>query len=296
MNSLGRTTGDKIKSFLMFALPGTFVFLCVVILPFLYGFYLTFTDWNGVASVKNLVGFSNYSEVFRDKEFWKSMGLTLKYVVLSLLLVNAVGFLFAYFLSGKIKRGQNLFRAGFFTPNLIGGVVLGFIWQFVFSQVLVKFGKGAGIVFLSKSWLSDPTKAFWALVIVSVWQLSGYMMLIYIAGFTGLSEDVLEAASIDGAYGWSKMRHITLPLMVPSFVICVFLTLSRAFMVYDINLTLTGGEPYGSTRLVAMHVYEKAFTARLYGIGQAEAVFLFLVVAIVSGLQVYIGKKKEVEA
>ncbi|HAT02543.1 MAG TPA: ABC transporter permease [Oribacterium sp.] len=296
MNSLGRTTGDKIKSFLMFALPGTFVFLCVVILPFLYGFYLTFTDWNGVASVKNLVGFSNYSEVFRDKEFWKSMGLTLKYVVLSVLLVNAVGFLFAYFLSGKIKRGQNLFRAGFFTPNLIGGVVLGFIWQFVFSQVLVKFGKGAGIVFLSKSWLSDPTKAFWALVIVSVWQLSGYMMLIYIAGFTGLSEDVLEAASIDGAYGWSKMRHITLPLMVPSFVICVFLTLSRAFMVYDINLTLTGGEPYGSTRLVAMHVYEKAFTARLYGIGQAEAVFLFLVVAIVSGLQVYIGKKKEVEA
>lgn len=296
MNSLGRTTGDKIKSFLMFALPGTFVFLCVVILPFLYGFYLTFTDWNGVASVKNLVGFSNYSEVFRDKEFWKSMGLTLKYVVLSVLLVNAVGFLFAYFLSGKIKRGQNLFRAGFFTPNLIGGVVLGFIWQFVFSQVLVKFGKGAGIVFLSKSWLSDPTKAFWALVIVSVWQLSGYMMLIYIAGFTGLSGDVLEAASIDGAYGWSKMRHITLPLMVPSFVICVFLTLSRAFMVYDINLTLTGGEPYGSTRLVAMHVYEKAFTARLYGIGQAEAVFLFLVVAIVSGLQVYIGKKKEVEA
>lgn len=296
MNSLGRTTGDKIKSFLMFALPGTFVFLCVVILPFLYGFYLTFTDWNGVASVKNLVGFSNYSEVFHDKEFWKSMGLTLKYVVLSVLLVNAVGFLFAYFLSGKIKKGQNLFRAGFFTPNLIGGVVLGFIWQFVFSQVLVKFGKGAGIVFLSKSWLSDPTKAFWALVIVSVWQLSGYMMLIYIAGFTGLSEDVLEAASIDGAYGWSKMRHITLPLMVPSFVICVFLTLSRAFMVYDINLTLTGGEPYGSTRLVAMHVYEKAFTARLYGIGQAEAVFLFLVVAIVSGLQVYIGKKKEVEA
>lgn len=296
MNSLGRTTGDKVKSFLMFALPGTFVFLCVVILPFLYGFYLTLTDWNGVASVKNLVGFSNYTEVFRDKEFWKSMSLTLRYVLLSVVLVNAVGFFFAYFLSGRIKRGQNLFRAGFFTPNLIGGVVLGFIWQFVFSQVVVKFGKAAGLAFFSKSWLSDPTKAFWALVIVSVWQLSGYMMLIYIAGFTGLSEDVMEAAAIDGANGWYKMCHITLPLMVPSFVICTFLTLSRAFMVYDINLTLTGGEPYGSTRLVAMHVYEKAFTARLYGIGQAEAVFLFLVVAIVSGVQVYIGKKKEVEA
>ena len=296
MNSLGRTTGDKIKSFLMFALPGTFVFVCVVIIPFLYGFYLTFTDWNGVAAVKNLVGFDNYKALIQDKDFWNSMGLTLKYVVLSVILVNAFGFLFAYFLSGRIKKGQNVFRAGFFTPNLIGGVVLGFIWQFVFSQLLVKFGKSMGIAIFSKSWLSDPTKAFWALVIVTVWQLSGYMMLIYIAGFTGLSEDVLEAASIDGAHGWSKMRHIVLPLMVPSFVICIFLTLSRAFMVYDINLTLTGGEPYGSTRLVAMHVYEKAFTARQYGIGQAEAVFLFFVVAIISGLQVYIGKKQEVEA
>ena len=147
-----------------------------------------------------------------------------------------------------------------------------------------------------KSWLSDPDKAFWTLVIVTVWQLSGYMMIIYIAGFTGLSTDVLEAASIDGATGVAKMRHIILPLMVPSFVICIFLTLSRAFMVYDINLTLTGGEPYGSTILVAMHVYNKAFTSRNYGVGQAEALFLFILVACISGIQIYAGKKKEVEA
>ena len=292
---MGRTGSQKIKNLLCFALPGVAIFLLVVIVPFLYGFYLTFTDWNGVAQTKNLVGFANYTETFRDKEFWTSMLLTLKYVFFSVLLVNGIAFLLAYLLTNGIK-GQNFLRTGFFTPNLVGGVVLGFIWQFIFSKVLVNFGKSMGWEIFRKSWLSDPDKAFWTLVIVTVWQLSGYMMIIYIAGFTGLSTDVLEAASIDGATGMAKMRHIILPLMVPSFVICIFLTLSRAFMVYDINLTLTGGEPYGSTVLVAMHVYNKAFTSRNYGVGQAEALFLFILVACISGIQIYAGKKKEVEA
>lgn len=292
---MGRTGSQKIRNLLCFALPGVTIFLLVVIVPFLYGFYLTFTDWNGVAQTKNLVGFANYTETFRDKEFWTSMLLTLKYVFFSVLLVNGIAFLLAYLLTNGIK-GQNFLRTGFFTPNLVGGVVLGFIWQFIFSKVLVNFGKSMGWEIFRKSWLSDPDKAFWTLVIVTVWQLSGYMMIIYIAGFTGLSTDVLEAASIDGATGMAKMRHIILPLMVPSFVICIFLTLSRAFMVYDINLTLTGGEPYGSTVLVAMHVYNKAFTSRNYGVGQAEALFLFILVACISGIQIYAGKKKEVEA
>lgn len=295
MGSMGRNRTDRIKNFSIFALPAIFVFATVVIIPFLYGLYLTFTDWNGVTDVKNLVGFSNYVGLFKDKDFWVSMLLTLKYVLLSVILVNLVAFLFAYMLTSGIK-GQNFFRTGFFTPNLIGGVVLGFIWQFVFSRILVNVGDATGWGIFSTSWLSDPNKAFWSLIIVTIWQLSGYMMLIYVAGFTGMSEDVLEAASIDGATGIQKLKSIVMPLMVPSFVICLFLTLSKAFMVYDVNLTLTGGEPYGTTRLVAMHVYEKAFTARQYGVGQAEAVFLFLVVAIISGLQVYIGKKKEVEA
>ena len=267
---MGRKTGEKIKNLCIFALPGCLIFCAVVILPFLYGFYLTLTDWDGVSKVKNIIGVQNYISVFKDTAFWSSMGLTLKYVLLSVILVNAVAFLLAYALTNGIK-GQKFFRAGFFTPNLIGGVVLGFIWQFVFSRVLVNMGKSTGWGLFSTSWLADPNKAFWSMVIVTVWQLSGYMMLIYIAGFTGLSTDVLEAASIDGATGLQKMKSIILPLMVPSFVICLFLTLSRAFMVYDVNLTLTGGEPYGSTRLVAMHVYEKAFTSRNYGVGQAEA-------------------------
>ena len=292
---MGRKTGEKIKNLCIFALPGCLIFCAVVILPFLYGFYLTLTDWDGVSKVKNIIGVQNYISVFKDTAFWSSMGLTLKYVVLSVILVNAVAFLLAYALTNGIK-GQKFFRAGFFTPNLIGGVVLGFIWQFVFSRVLVNMGKSTGWGLFSTSWLADPNKAFWSMVIVTVWQLSGYMMLIYITGFTGLSTDVLEAASIDGATGFQKMKSIILPLMVPSFVICLFLTLSRAFMVYDVNLTLTGGEPYGSTRLVAMHVYEKAFTSRNYGVGQAEALILFIIVACISGAQIYIGKKKEVEA
>ena len=234
---MGRKTGEKIKNLCIFALPGCFIFCAVVILPFLYGFYLTLTDWDGVKKVKNLVGVQNYIAVFHDTAFWSSMGLTLKYVLFSVLLVNVVAFLLAYALTNGLK-GQKFFRAGFFTPNLIGGVVLGFIWQFVFSRVLVNFGKSAGWGLFKSSWLADPDKAFWSLVIVTVWQLSGYMMLIYIAGFTGLSSDVLEAASIDGATGFQKMKSIILPLMVPSFVICLFLTLSRAFTVSYTHLTL----------------------------------------------------------
>lgn len=286
---------SKIKDFFTFALPGCAVFFLVVMVPFFYGFYLTLTDWNGISKEKNMVGLNNYIAVMQDTEFWSSMGLTLKYVAITVLLVNVIAFLIAYLLTNGMK-GQNFFRSGFFTPNLIGGVVLGFIWQFVFSRIMVDFGEKTGWEIFSKSWLSDPDKAFWTLVIVTVWQLSGYMMLIYIAGFTGLSKDVLEAAGIDGATGLQKMKEIILPLMVPSFVICLFLTLSRAFMVYDVNLTLTGGEPYGTTRLVAMYVHDKAFNSRQYGVGQAEALVLFVVVACISALQIYVGKKKEIEA
>lgn len=279
----------------MFALPGMFCFFAVVIIPFVYGVYLTLTDWNGVAKVKNFIGLENFKGVMRDGQFWTSLGLTFKYVILVVLLVNIIAFLLAYLLTRGIK-GQNFFRAGFFTPNLIGGIVLGYIWQFVFSRVFVNIGEATGWKLFGVSWLSDPTKAFVALVAVSVWQLSGYMILIYVAGFMGLSEDVMEAASIDGASGWVKMKSIIMPLMMSSVTICLFLTLSRAFMVYDVNLSLTAGAPYGTTEMAAMHVYEKAFTSRQFGVGQAEAFILFIIVACISGIQVYLTKKKEVEA
>ncbi len=285
----------KGKDFCMFALPGMFCFFAVVIIPFLYGVYLTFTDWDGVSSEKNFIWFENFKGVIRDGEFWTSLLLTFKYVILVVVLVNVIAFVIAYLLTRGMK-GQNFFRAGFFTPNLIGGIVLGYIWQFVFSRVFVSIGESTGWGLFEASWLSDPDLAFAALVLVTVWQLSGYMILIYVAGFMGLSEDVMEAASIDGASGWMKMRKIVLPLMMSSITICLFLTLSKAFMVYDVNLSLTSGGPYGTTQMAAMHVYEKAFTSRQFGVGQAEALILFIVVACISGLQVYLTKKQEVEA
>ena len=283
------------KDFCGFALPGMFCFFAVVILPFVYGVYLTLTDWNGVSSVKNFVGPTNFLSVLKDSQFWTSLLLTFKYVIFVVIIVNVLAFAIAYLLTRGIK-GQNFFRAGFFTPNLIGGLVLGYIWQFVFSRVFVGIGEATGWSLFEASWLSDPNLAFAALVLVSVWQLSGYMILIYVAGFMGLSQDVMEAASIDGATGWVKLRSIILPLMMSSITICLFLTLSRAFMVYDVNLSLTAGAPYGTTEMAAMHVYEKAFTSRQFGVGQAEALILFVIVAIISGIQVYLTKRQEVEA
>lgn len=283
------------KDFCIFALPGLFCFVAVVMVPFLYGVYLTLTDWNGVSKVKNFIGLANFAGVLKDAQFWSSLALTFKYVIAVVVLVNVLAFAIAYLLTRGIK-GQNFFRAGFFTPNLIGGIVLGYIWQFVFSRVFVNIGESTGWSFFEASWLSDPNKAFLALVVVSVWQLSGYMILIYVAGFMGLSKDVMEAANIDGASGWVKLKNIIMPLMMSSITICLFLTLSRAFMVYDVNLSLTAGAPYGTTEMAAMHVYEKAFTSRQFGIGQAEAFILFIIVACISGLQVYFTKKKEVEA
>lgn len=286
---------SKRKDFCIFALPGLFFFLAVVIVPFVYGVYLTLTDWNGVSDTKNFIGFSNFAKMAKDTQFFSSLGLTFRYVIAVVLLVNVIAFLLAYLLTRGFK-GQNFFRAGFFTPNLIGGIVLGYIWQFVFSRVFVSIGDATGWKLFEASWLSKPNTAFAALVLVTVWQLSGYMILIYVAGFTGLDEEVMEAANLDGASGWRRMKDIILPLMMPSITICLFLTLSRAFMVYDVNLSLTGGAPYGTTEMAAMHVYEKAFTSRQFGVGQAEAIVLFLIVACISGIQVYLTKKKEVAA
>lgn len=286
---------NRLRTRLLFTGPTLFAFITVLIVPFIYGIYLTFTNWDGISTTHALVGFNNYVEVFKDEVFWKSFGLTLKYVFFCVILINVIAFLLAYALTRGLK-GQSMFRAGFFVPNLVGGIVLGFIWQFIFSNVLVYFGEKAGIPIFSGSWLAEPDKAFWSLVIVTVWQYAGYMMIIYVAGLMSVPNDILEAASIDGAHGWTKMRKMILPLMIPSFIVSIFLSLQRSFMVYDVNLSLTKGGPFKSTEFVSMHVYEKAFLSRDYGVGQAEAFVLFLLVAAITLLQVYFSKKMEVEA
>ncbi len=287
-------TSEKVKQYLMFAGPGTILFFCVVVVPFLYGLYLTFTSWDGVSRAKPFVGFQNFADAFKDKVYWQAMGRTAIYSIFAVILINIVAFFLAYLVTSGVK-GQNFFRAGFFVPNLIGGIVLGYVWQFVFNRAFVAIGKaitgGA-----ATSLLASPSGAMFALILVSVWQYAGYMMLIYVAGFMSVSKDVQEAAEIDGCTHSQAMWNVTVPLMRSSFVQCLFLSITRCFVVYDVNLSLTKGEPFGSSVMAAMHVYNQAFTYKNYGLGQAEAVILFLVCAIVGVTQVMVGKKGEVAA
>ncbi|MDD6661373.1 MAG: sugar ABC transporter permease [Lachnospiraceae bacterium] len=289
------TTSYKVKQYLMFAGPATILFCAVVILPFVYGLYLTFTSWDGISTTKPFVGISNYIAAFQDTAYWQAMGRTVIYSVISVILVNIVAFLLAYMVTSGIK-GQNFFRAGFFVPNLIGGIVLGYVWKFVFNRALVAIGQSLSIGALSTSWLATTSGAMFCLILVSVWQYAGYMMLIYVAGFMSVSKSLMEAAQIDGCTQSQATINVTIPLMRSSFVQCLFLTITRCFMVYDVNLSLTKGEPFNSSVMAAMHVYNQAFTYKNYGTGQAEALILFVVCAIVGVTQVYIGKKGEVAA
>ncbi|MBD0382464.1 carbohydrate ABC transporter permease [Paenibacillus sedimenti] len=286
---------ERLRLRLLFTGPTLFAFVTVMIVPFLFGIYLTFTNWDGISTTHTFVALQNYGSVFKDTEFWKSFILTLKYVFATVVLINIVAFLLAYVLTSGLK-GQSFFRAGFFVPNLVGGIVLGFIWQFIFSNVLVYFGQKYHLPWLQASWLVTPDKAIWTMIIVTVWQYSGYMMVIYVAGLMNVPKDILEASSIDGASSLARLVRIVLPLTIPSFIVCIFLSLQRGFMVYDLNISLTKGGPFKSTEMVSMHVYQKAFLSRDYGVGQAEALILFLLVAVITLIQVYYSKKMEVEA
>ena len=278
----------KVGQFAMFGGIATILFCAVVVVPFIYGLYLTFTSWDGVSLSKPFVGIANYAAAFADKDFWMALGRTVIYSVFAVVLINVVAFLLAYMVTSGVK-GQNFFRAGFFVPNLIGGIVLGYVWQFVFSRALPTIG-------FPKLLGTTEQGAMLALIIVSVWQFAGYMMLIYVAGFMSVSKALIEAAQIDGCTKSQSTWHVTVPLMRASFVQCLFLSITRCFMVYDVNLSLTKGEPAGKSVMAAMHVYNQAFTYKNYGTGQAQALILFVVCAIVGVTQVYIGKKGEVAA
>ena len=288
------TLSYKIRQYLIFAGPGTLLFLAVVAVPFLYGLYLTLTSWDGISAQKPFVGAQNFISAFADKDYWAAMSRTVIYSVIAVILINIVAFALAYLVTKGIK-GQNFFRAGFFVPNLIGGIVLGYVWKFVFNRAFVALGSAiaGGTV---PSLLSTPKGALFCLIVVSVWQYAGYMMLIYVAGFMSVSADVKEAAMIDGCTPSQAMWNVTVPLMRASFVQCIFLSITRCFVVYDVNLSLTKGEPFNSSVLAAMHVYNQAFTYKNYGVGQAEALILFIVCAVVGVTQVMIGKRGEVEA
>lgn len=284
----------SVRDRLLFTGPTMIAFTLAVLMPFAYGFYLTLMRMNNITDM-SFAGMDNYMEAFKDSDFWISLVLTFKYVGATVIFMNILGFALAYLVTTGIK-GQNFFRASLFTPNLIGGLLLGYIWKFVFAQSLPALGKALGIELFRWSWLGDAQLAFWAIVIVAIWQNAGFLMIIFIAGLMSVPKDIIEASTIDGANAWQRLTKMVMPMMVPSFVVTIFLTLKNAFMVYDMNFSLTAGGPYNSTKMVSMHVVSKAFDSNNYGVGQAEAIILFIVVATATSLQVYFSKKLEVVA
>ena len=279
-------SSNKGKDFCVFALPGLFCFLAVVMVPFIYGIYLTLTDWNGVSSVKNFVGLSNFAAVMRDAQFWKSLLLTFKYVIAVVVLVNVIAFLLAYILTRGIK-GQNFFRAGFFTPNLIGGIILGYIWQQMINAVLLKY---------ETTLVANPTYGFWGLIILMNWQMIGYMMIIYVAGLQNVPTDLIEAAEIDGATSLQTLFKLKIPMVMPSITICLFLTVSNSFKLFDQNLALTAGAPSKKTAMLALDIYNTFYgRSGFEGVGQAKAVLFFIVVAVIALGQLVLTRRKEVE-
>ncbi len=291
-----KTWQERIKSFFTFAFFPLFVFTVVLLIPFIFGILATGTDWNGTSSILsfdfNFIGPENFKLALSDGKFWKILGFTFKYVGVVVILINVVAFSLSLLVTSKLK-GKNVFRSVFFVPNLIGGVLLGFIWVFIFSKFTVYLGEMFGITAMQESWLVNPEKAFWAMVIVSVWKESGYVMLIYIAGLISVQKDVLEASEIDGAPYFQRLKSIIIPLMVPSITISLFLTIKNAFMSFDVNLALTGGGPFRTTELVTLHVYNEAFLFQNYGTGQAKAIILFFIVAIIAFTQVTLTNRLE---
>lgn len=278
--------------FWLFIAPALIALFMVVIVPLLYGIYYSFTNWDGI-NEPVFQGFTNYVKLLKDQSFRDSLWFTTKFAVVSVILINVIGLSLALLVTQKIK-GNNLLRTIFFMPNLIGGLILGFIWQFVFISAFTAIGEKIGIKAL-EGWLSTTRTGFWGLVILTAWQMSGYIMIIYIAHLESIPEDVLEAAKIDGATSFQRFRYIIFPLVAPAFTVSLFLTLSNSFKLYDQNLSLTGGAPYNSTQMVAMNIYNTAFVNNNMAFAQAKAVIFFIIIAIISLTQVYYNKKKEVE-
>ena len=267
----------------IFLLPTMAAFLIGFIIPFIEGIYLSFCNFTTIKDAK-FVGIQNYIEAFKDSNFLGSFKFTTLFAIVSLVLINVLAFLVALALTQNIK-GKNIFRTVFFMPNLIGGIVLGYVWQLIFDGIFVKFDTALKL---------NETLGFWGLVILVGWQQIGYMMIVYIAGLQAIPGDIQEAAMIDGATRMQRLFKI--PNMMPSITICTFLTITNSFKLFDQNLALTGGEPLHKTEMLALNIYS-TFYGRVgaEGVGQAKAVVFFIIVVAIGLLQLKLTRDKEVQ-
>lgn len=280
----------------LFTVPLLFVFTTVVLIPFLIGVGYSFFSWDGLPlNPKVFVGIRNYTRLFSDTRFLSSAGHTVVFTLASVVLINILGLAFALLVTTKL-RVRNVTRAMLFMPYLIGGLILGYIWKFILGDGLSYLGEAlkSSSPVLS-NWLLNPKMAMVALIVVSTWQMAGYIMIIYITGIMAIPDDVLEAAAVDGAGFWQTLLKIKFPLLMPSFTICLFMTLSNCFKIFDVNLSLTGGGPNNATEMFAMNIYNEIFSQSNFGYGQAKAIIFLLVVALITLVQVSVTKKREVE-
>lgn len=274
------------RYFPVFVLPTLIAFFIAFVIPFVMGLYLSFTKFTTVENA-TFVGFENYITAFTDNsDFLNALWFTVGFALVSIITINVFAFILALLLTRKII-GTNLFRTVFFMPNLIGGIVLGYIWQLIINGVLQPFGYAI---------TSDERFGFWGLVVLMNWQMIGYVMIIYIAGLTSVPTDILEAAKVDGAGVFTTLFKITIPSVMPSITICLFLTITNSFKMFDQNLALTAGAPSGRTKMLALDIYETFYGRVGYeGVGQAKAVIFFVIVAAIALSQLMLTRRKEVE-
>ncbi len=275
------------KYFAIFALPTVIAFMIAFVIPFIMGIYLSFTEFTVITNT-DFVGLENYIKIFTvDDSFMNALWFTTKFTIVSIVTVNVFAFGLALMLSRGIK-GTNLFRSVFFMPNLIGGIVLGYIWNLLINGVL-------GIFDVDITY--KAAYGFWGLVVLTNWQMIGYMMIIYVAGLQNVPSDVLEAANIDGASAPQRLFKVTIPMVMPSITICTFLTLSSSFKLFDQNLALTAGAPGMETSMLAMDIYNTFYLRMGFeGVAQAKAVVFFVLVALIAYIQLRITRSKEVES
>lgn len=275
------------KYFPIFLLPTLTAFVIVFLIPFIMGVFLSFTEFTTVENAE-WVGIDNYvSAITQDENFKNALFFTVKFTVVSVITINLFAFLLALALTKKIK-GTKFFRTVFFMPNLIGGIVLGYIWNLLMNSLLGIFG--LGITY-------DAEYGFWGLVFLMNWQLIGYMMVIYIAGILNIPTELIESAKIDGASKLSVLKNVILPTVRPSVTICLFLTLTNSFKLFDQNLALTGGAPARETAMLALDIYNTFYGRTGWqGVGQAKAVIFFLIVALIAFIQLKITSGNEVES
>ena len=273
------------RYFPIFVLPTLLAFTFAFIVPFIMGVYLSFCNFRTITNAE-FRGIGNYVKIFADRDFVNALWFTVKFTVFSILTINICSFALALALTRKI-RGTNLFRTVFFMPNLIGGIILGYIWQQMINALLLKY---------ETTLVANATFGFWGLVILMNWQMIGYMMIIYVAGLQNVSSELLEAEQIDGATGWQTLFKVKIPMVMPSITICLFLTLSNSFKLFDQNLALTAGAPSKRTAMLALDIFNTFYGRAGYeGVGQAKAVLFFLIVAVIALGQLVLTRRKEVE-